>query len=167
MPYLVTRTKPRSNDISLVDLLMGMVTDKMLKPVTNTEATGTRTYFYKDIDPEKLRQLNIPKQIEALEIWFEQHKHLLDELENPLYNHKLQAELTKKHGSYNQEGIAAELKSMGYEYSDIYTTFFILKSSSTPGHKKWRQIDAPREDLKAALKQLKEMFELMSEIFPG
>lgn len=163
MPYLVTRVKPRSNEIKIEDLLMDMVTEKMLKPVTNGEATGTRTYFYKEIAPEKLEQLNIPRQIEALELWFENHKYLLEELEDPQYNHMLQAELTKKYGSYNTEQIAEELKERGYRYSDIYKTFYLLKSSSKPGQKKWRQIDAPREDLKEALSQLKQMFELMMD----
>lgn len=163
MPYFVTRLKPRSNEIKLEDLLMDMVTEKMLKPVTNREMTGTRTFFYDKIDPGKLEQLNIPRQIEALEIFFEQHKYLLDELEDPKYNHILQAELAKKYGSYNVEAISKELEQRGYKYSDIYTTFFVPKSSSKPGHKKWRQIDAPRDDLKDALSKLKEIFEVLMD----
>lgn len=163
MPYVVTRLTPKKREVKLEDLLMDMVTDKMMRPITNAEQTGTRTYFYKDISQDKLDELNIPSQIRALEFFYESNKHLLGALEDPLYNHKLQAELTKRYGSNHKEKIVEELEEKGYKYSDIYHTFYVPKNSSKPGHTKWRQIDAPREDLKAALTTLKRMFEVLMD----
>lgn len=163
MPYLVTRMIPRKREVKLEDLLMGTVTDKMMRPVTNGEKTGTRTYFYKSISQDKLDELNIPAQIQALEYFYDTNKHLLDELENPLFNHKLQADLAKRYGSRNIGKISEELSKQGYQYSDIYNTFFVPKNSSKPGHTKWRQIDAPRKDLKESLKTLKSMFEILMD----
>lgn len=163
MPYLVTRLKPRERKIDLETLLMGMVTEHMMRPVTNAEQTGTHTYFYKSITPERIKQLNIPAQIQALELFYERNKHLLDELEDPLYNHQLQADLVKRYGNHNIEQIKEELDKNGYHYGDIYETFYVPKKSSKPGHKKWRQIDAPRDDLKNALTILKSLFEAMMD----
>ena len=163
MPYLTTRVKPRKSEISIIDILECLVSEKMMKPITNTEATGTRTIFYDSVDPKRLERLNIPGQIETLQLFYEQNKYLLEELESPTYNHKLQAQLVKKHGRTNTEAISAELKSRGYEYSDIYETFYVPKSSSKPGAMKWRQIDSPRDDLKNALSILKTMFEVMMD----
>lgn len=163
MPYVVTRLKPRSREIKIEDLLMNVVTEQMMRPVTNAEATGTRTYYYKNISPEKLELLNIPEQIKALDIFYFNNKYLLEELEDPLYNHKLQAELIKVYGSHNMEKIKEEVAKRGFKYSDIYTTFYRPKKSSKPGKTKWRQIDAPREDLMTALSTLKNMFEIMMD----
>lgn len=163
MPYVVTRLTPRKREVKLEDLLMDAVTDQMMRPVTNAEETGTRTFFYKEIDQAKLNELNIPSQIQALEYFYENNKHLLEELEHPSYNHKLQAELIRRYGGHNLEKIAGELSDRGYSYSDIYNTFYVPKRSSKTGRKKWRQIDAPREDLKEALKTLKNMFEILMD----
>lgn len=163
MPYLVTRLKPRERKIDIETLLMDMVTEQMMRPVTNAEQTGTRTYFYKNITKKRLDELNIPAQIQALKYFYERNKYLLDELENPAYNHSLQAELVKRYGNHDVERVSDELKKQGFVYSDIYETFYVPKKSSKPGRTKWRQIDAPRDDLKNALNTLKNMFEAMMD----
>ena len=163
MPYVVTHLTPRKRTISLEDILFNIVTERMMRPVTNAEMTGTRTYFYKDISAETLKKLNIPAQIEALEYFFSYYKPLLEELQSPTYNHQLQVKMAKTYGAKNKLKIKEEVEKRGYQYSDLYDTFFVLKKSSKPGKKKWRQIDAPREDLKKALNKLKDMFEAMMD----
>lgn len=163
MPYLVTRLKPRERKIDIETLLMDMVTEQMMRPVTNAEETGTRTYFYKDVTQERIDKINVPAQIRALECFYETNKHLLNELEDPSYNHSLQAALIKQHGNHDMERVSEELSKRGFRYCDIYETFYVPKKSSKPGHMKWRQIDAPRDDLKNALGILKNMFETMMD----
>ena len=51
----------------------------------------------------------------------------------------------------------------GENMHELYNTFYIPKRSSTPGNKKWRRIDAPCEELSAALSLLKTMFEAMMD----
>lgn len=167
MPYLVTKREPRTVEISVEDLFLDLVSDKNAAPVSNTERTGTYTRFYKELPKRMLEVLDIEKCIEILEAYHMKHRELLNELKNPRYSHQIQVDILKELrglGFYGdsielQNNIKSETEQRGYIYSDIYTTFFTPKRSSTPGRRKWRQIDAPRDDLKEALRELKNILE--------
>lgn len=169
MPYVVTRLEPRQRKISILDFLNDRVTLNMMRPPTRYQTTGTRTYYYNNISPEKLEQLDIPKQILILEQFYELHKHLDICNGNEEYNYELQVEILQK---LKNDGIPEdereikcreELESRGLKFNPLYETFFIPKHSSKPGHTKWRRIDAPCNDLKMCLTMLKEIFEVLMD----
>jgi len=169
MPYVTTRLKPRKKEIDLLDFLNDLVTVDMLRPPTKYQTTGTRTYYYDSISLEKLTELNIPKQIEILEKLYKKYQHLDINNGHPDYNYELQVDLIRK---YKRAGLdkdaakheaAKEMATMGLKYSHMYDTFFIPKASSEPGHKKWRRIDAPCDELKDCLSHMKLAFEILMD----
>lgn len=172
MPYVVTRLSPRKKEIDLLDFLNDLVTLDMMLPPTKYQQTGTRTFYYDHINPEKLEQLNIPKQIAVLEMFYENYKHLDICNGNENYNYELQLDIIRE---YKSKGFAEEeaneackndLRERGYKFFALYDTFWVPKKSSQPGHKKWRRIDAPCDELKNCLKSLKIILErLMSDCY--
>jgi len=181
MPYVVTRITPRKKEVDLLDFLNGLVTMDMMAPPTKLQTTGTRCFYYDEIEPRKLEELNIPKQIEALENFYNHYKTLDVSNGNLEYNYELQIELLRK---YKQEFRAAaeqgqaiagteeeyakaktieELSKAGLKYNPNYQTFFIPKAKSKPGHTKWRRIDAPEDELMQCLSTLKGIFEVLMD----
>lgn len=165
MPYVVTRLSPRKKEIDLLDFLNDLVTLDMMLPPTKYQETGTRTFYYDHIKPEKLEQLNIPKQIAVLEMFYENYKHLDICNGDENYNYELQLDIIRK---YKSKGLTEEeankacehdLRERGYKFFTLYDTFWVPKKSSKPGQKKWRRIDAPCDELKNCLKSLKIIFE--------
>lgn len=169
MPYVTTRLKPRKKEIDIMDFLNGLVTLDMLQPPTKYQATGTRTFYYDTITPEAYRKHAIPKQITALKKFYELYQHLDICNGSAEYNYELQIDILR---DLKREGVpeteleircAERLQEQGLKYNSLYQTFFIPKSSSTPGHTKWRRIDAPCDELKDCLRALKQMFEIMMD----
>ena len=172
MPYVVTRLSPRKKEIDLLDFLNDLVTLDMMLPPTKYQQTGTRTFYYDHINPEKLEQLNIPKQIAVLEMFYENYKHLDICNGNENYNYELQLDIIREYKSKGfteeeaNEACKNDLRERGYKFFALYDTFWVPKKSSQPGHKKWRRIDAPCDELKNCLKSLKIILErLMSDCY--
>lgn len=169
MPYVTTRLKPRQKEIDIMDFLNGLVTVDMLQPPTRYQNTGTRTFYYDYIDLSKLRKYDIPRQIEALQQFYQKYQHLDICNGDPKYNYELQIDTIRKLKKQGipeielEEKCAEFLEAKGFGYNPLYKTFFIPKSSSTPGHTKWRRIDAPHQELKDCLSNLKQLFELMMD----
>lgn len=168
MPYVVSRTKPREKKIDLIDFLEGLVTMKMLEAPTVFQTTGTRTVYYDYIAAEKSATLRLPEQIHAMKSFYEKNKHLLVD-SNKAFNYELQVgiESELRRGGTAKDDIpriaAEKMAEFGYEYCSIYRTFYLPKRSSKPGHKKWRRIDAPCDELADALRTLKTMFEALMD----
>lgn len=169
MPYVVTRNKPRKRNVDIFAFLDDLITLDMLRPVTKFETTGTKTFYYDYIKPAKLRELNIPKQIEILSSFYDRYKDLDICNGNPEYDHELQIKLDSRYNRLEhdedsiKEKVIDELNKRGLKYNSLYTTFYIPKSSSTPGHPKWRRIDAPSEKLKVCLRGMKSIFEVLMD----
>lgn len=167
MPYVVSRLKPRSNKVDLIDFLDGLVTMQMLAPPTVFQTTGTRTVYYDYISPERKRELKIDQQIIAMQKFYQNNKHLIVD-GNPMYNYEMQVELeseARKIGITDEnerhDYVVAGLGVNGYEYCGMYRTFYLPKRK--PGKKKWRRIDAPCAELEDALRTLKVMFEALMD----
>ena len=170
MPYVVTRVKPRSGKVDLFDFLDDLIDISAFRPITKFDASNTRTFYYNHITPAKLEELNIPRQIEALERFYELNKDLDINNGNPEYDYEKQVELINQ---YKHEGISDEnelrnvvtedLEKRGLKFNPNYSTFYIPKASSTPTHKKWRRIDAPSNELSNCLRNLKAIFEVLMD----
>lgn len=162
MPYLVSRLTPRKKKIDLLDFLTGMIPLNQMLPQSNANKSGTRTTYYNYITPEKRKELNVEMQVGLLEKFYEMYSHLDFFNGNPEYNYERQAEL-RKYNKNDIEKVKAELEKEGLKYNSLYDTFYLPKKSSKPGHKKWRRIDAPEEELKSALTVLKNIFETLMD----
>lgn len=168
MPYVLTRQNPKKKKIDILKFLDGFVSLDMLQPPKSYQTTGTKTYYYNYISQDKLAELDIPKQIDVLEYFYEKNKHL-DKCNNDKdYDYELQLDLIRKYKQGNDEARAKqlakeELSKMGLKYFDLYNTFWVPKRSSEPGKTKWRRIDEPNFELKTCLTNLKEMFEVLMD----
>lgn len=169
MPYVVTSVKPRKKKVDLMDFLNYRTTFDMVKPPSRYEITGTRTYYYDNITPEKYEESNISGQIDWLVSFYDRYKHLDICNNHSDYNYELQLEIIK---SYKNQGLSEseaiskckiDLREKGYKYFELYDTFWVPKNSSKPGHMKWRRIDSPCGELKQCLSELKCIFECMMD----
>lgn len=118
MPYIVTKATPRSQQLTIEDLLASEAgVDLWREPVGHTGNTVTRFF---DVVPERLaRQVDARHLFSLLESFSERHKNLYEK------DKKL-----------------------------LYQTFCIPKKSGG-----LRRIDAPCDELKAALNELRNLFE--------
>lgn len=171
MPYVVSRLEPRKQKVDLISFLNDLVTLDMFRPPTVFQTTGTRTAYYGEIKGgnERLKELKVPQQIRAMADFYDAYKDMrVDGV--PQYNYERQVELhseVKANGVLDEEQqksmVAELLKAEGYEYCNLYRTFYIPKRSSKPGHMKWRRIDAPSDELANALRKLKVIFEALMD----
>lgn len=169
MPYVVSRLTPRKEKVDIIAFLDGLVTMNMFQPPSVFQTTGTRTAYYDYVSPEKLAEVKINQQVEALVKFYEKFKHLkVDGVED--YNYELQVEYestARRSGVVDKaecKAYAAErLREHGYSICNLYDTFYIPKRSSTGKVKKWRRIDSPCDELMDALRVLKGMFEVLMD----
>ena len=96
MPYVVTRVEPRETKVDLFDFLDGLVDMGAFRPITKFDTSNTRTFYYDHITPQKLSELNIPRQIDVLEKFYERYKHL-DINGDPEYDYEKQVDLFAKY----------------------------------------------------------------------
>lgn len=172
MPYVVTRNSyiPGKKELNILDFLSDKLTLEQInnarKPAERYQESGTRTFRYKNITEEKLNEFDIEGKIMYLEEFYNMYGYLDVNNDNPEYNYELQVSIMQELrrdenvGEQEREPICIErLREKGYNFNPNYSTFFIPKNSSKPGHTKWRRIDAPSEELKKCLTNLKEIFE--------
>lgn len=169
MPYVVSRLKPRKEKIDIISFLDGLVTMNMFQPPSVFQTTGTRTAYYDYVSPEKLREIKIDQQVDALFKFYEKFKHLKVDGINE-FNYELQVNLeseARRSGITDKQeckAYAAEkLSAQGYKLCNLYDTFYRPKRSSSGKKKKWRRIDSPCDELMGALRILKGMFEVLMD----
>ena len=166
MPYVVTRRKASVRKPNLQAFLNGTLSLSQLVEPTNRVNTGTVTNYYDQISPAKLAEVDINYQVRALEAFYEMYKHM-DVTKKTCYNYEMQVAFKTqvKRTEHNKAEVERMVKDLieeqGFQYFDLYSTFWQPKHK--PGKIKWRRIDAPCNQLMAALRHLKELFELMMD----
>lgn len=172
MHYIVSRPKPRSRELSFEDVLLDLIDDIKLSEVTKApskkELTNTRVDCVLHLPDRLINYSRTLDYIERLERFYNYHKHM-DIFFDEKCNYEKQLEVKKKYeqeygrGEDAEDTVMAktkeELEAQGMIFNPYYNTFYLLKSSSKPGQKKYRQIDAPEPALKNALSELKGLFE--------
>ena len=167
--YYLTRPKMREKTISLEDILYDLVTEADLyRNYRKSSPTMTRTncYDYRISHNSSILRGQIINYIKMLKDFYYKYANF-DVFYDDEYNYEKQFEVTnqiksdwfKQNIEYSQEQLEEEIKArlarLGYKTLPYYS-FYI------PKHKGGlRRIDAPEEDFKAALTELRDMFELM------
>lgn len=172
MHYIVSRPKPRSREISFEDVLLDLIDDiklsEMTKAPSKKELTNTRVDCVKYLPDKLINYTRTKDYIERFEQFYAYYQHMdifFDENCNYAKQLEIKSKYEQEYGrdiemeKTVQEKTKEELESQGMVYNPYYNTFYLLKSSSKPGQKKYRQIDAPEPALKNALSQLKTLFE--------
>lgn len=175
MTYIVTRPHPKKEKLTFEEVLFGVVDEKRIAKLNyNGPVTGTKTYqFDCDTIPQNIKKImDIESDIEMMEGFYRSFQYM-DIFFNDKYNYrkqlKIQSEIEREILLKNEvdkydyteknriitERTTEKLAEIGLELNPYYNTFWIPKKSGSG----LRQIDAPTENLKAALTQLKIMFE--------
>jgi hypothetical protein len=172
MKYIVTRPKPRTEKLTLEDILFDLVDDiKLAKMNTITTPTATKVYEVTDWwfqgDWSEHRRL-IYDSLTKLREFYTKYKQY-DIFFDPDYNYEEQLKVQKrvekeliKEGidltpELVEEKVKEELAKLNLKYNPYYYTFYLPKKSGSG----WRQIDAPTDDFKLVLRELKLIIEQM------
>lgn len=176
--YIVTKPVNHDKKISLDDIYFDLVTVDDIHRAPNI--SGTKTYkvdysalYYSKLFAYSSKHTNM---YYGLMKFGETYRGYLEELNNPLCNYEAQVDSIKqaRHefniGSLEVDGDkeaainkrAAEiLEDKGYEWLDLYRTFWIPKKSidKRTGRNKLRRIDAPIPNFSSVLRELASIIE--------
>lgn len=174
--YIVTRPKAKRQTLSFDDVFLDLIDDikynRIMNPVNTT--TATRVYEVENINRSLMSSKTasnydsmIRNMIYNLSEFYERHKHL-DIFFDEGYDYEKQIEImttikidNRRNGiemsEYElNEKCERRMNEMGLKFNPYYYTFMIPKHSGG-----YRRIDAPVDELKDALRELKKLFEQM------
>lgn len=171
MRYIVTRPAPRQVKMSLEDILMDIIDEAKLEKIgCITSPTSTRTYMAEDdkfhghkyighirlIDDYIWQLREFYEKYKQYDIFFDENMDYQKQLK---VIKEIEKEEYKMHAFVSdvvvEEKAKAKLEECGMEYNPYYYTFYLPKRSG----RGFRQIDAPRDEFKLVLSELKLMFE--------
>lgn len=176
--YIVTKPVTHDKKISLDDIYFDLINIQDIHRPPNV--SGTKTYKVDSNALWKSRlshyDMKCSRMFIDLQLFVNKNADLIDELYNPKCNYEEQVECIKqaRHefnvGSLEVDGdkesainerASQILKEKGYEWLDLYRTFWIPKKSidKRTGKNKLRRIDAPNPQLSIVLRQLKTIIE--------
>lgn len=174
--YIVTRPKAKRQTLSFDDVFLDLIDDfkynRIMHPVNTT--TATRVYEVKSINRSLMNKKTayqydtmLRDMVRSLMEFYQRYRHL-DIFFDEGYDYEKQFETmtqikleSRRSGTAMSEHELNEecerrLVEIGLKFNPYYYTFMIPKHSGG-----YRRIDAPVDELKEALRELKQLFEQM------